>query len=58
MKDETNFDKLIEYIKSLFALAERVDGDFNFVKETHFKCRDLAMKCLDLDNKTYISHKW
>jgi hypothetical protein len=56
--DEENVDKLIEYLKSLFALAERTDGNYNFIKETHFKCRELSKKSVELNSKIYITHKW
>lgn len=42
----------------MFALAETTEGDFNFVKETHLKCRDLAKKALELNDRIYLTHKW
>jgi hypothetical protein len=56
-KDETNQLKLIEYIKSLYFLADK-EQNAEAKKELQFKAHSLAKKCLDVYPDSYLSHKW
>ena len=56
-KDPENFEKSIDYIRSLYILAEK-ETDMASKKELHFKAYDLAKKWIQKNEQSYLAQKW
>jgi hypothetical protein len=55
--DSNNFNNLIGYLRTVYCLAEK-ESDYEIKKTLASEAYKLAKKCVELNSKLYLSHKW